>query len=312
MSSKQFGKKMNKKKWHLQIEFEGPQEIPRIDNIFSTVLDVERKKFLKEHGYVRIPKAISKTDIEKALRIINIGILEEGVKTSRKYDPVQKKYVSLTTDQSYSYKLRGHDDISNLCNSTPVAGIMADLLGLKSLPKIWGAQIALLFPDQLEKPIPIEDLGFHIDGEPNHDNDAKFNGQPQLSIYTALVGVYLKDIKFDNYGNFSVYPGSHYAHANHIKQFGQGSFLTENGRLKMPISKAELNKPVQTCVEAGDIVIANYLTAHAIACHMGPEIRYALYFRLSVDGLEEHRNESLTDPWYDWPGLAEDKLAGGK
>ena len=71
----------------------------------------------------------------------------------------------------------------------------------------------------------------------------------------------------------------------------------------MPIKIADLRPPVQLCCKAGDVVIVNYLTAHTMACNFGPDIRYAVYFRVTVNDFERHRLQSLTEAWSDWPGL---------
>jgi len=270
-----------------------------LQNVYNAKLSLEDKTFLKNRGFVHLPGLLDKSEVEKALRVVNIGILEEGALTSRvcrdgKYDGVP---------MSWSAKYTSAEEISQLCNSSKITGVIADLFGVKLVPKIFGAQIALVFPDDIETAIPLPRLGYHIDGEPNHKNEKGFeNEHPKLNIYNALVGVYLKDIPFENHGNFTIYPGSHQAHADYFREFGPDSILNKNGRLTMP--KVQLEKAHQCCVSAGDVVIANYLTGHTIACHVGHDIRYALYFRVSVTGLLEHRIESLCDPWYDWSGLA--------
>jgi len=306
----QIWKKDEPRQWRVKIEVEGVQpDLLRVDHgVYSTAMDKEQKKFLRENGYVRLSNLIPQVDVEKALKLVNIAMLEEGIKTSRAFNHKREKYVGLAANQSYSGKFRSAFEIAGLVNFTKVTGVLADLIGFDTKSTNQGCQIALLFPDDIPQPIPVEDLGFHIDGEPNHNDDPTFNGVPQLSIYNALVGIYLKDIKAENHGNFVVYPGSHNAHAEHIRKYGAGSFINELGRLKMPLSKPELQKPVQICVNAGDVVIANYLTAHAIACHIGPEVRYALYFRISLTDLEKHRQETLKDPWHCWKGLAAEKL----
>lgn len=66
--------------------------------------------------------------------------------------------------------------------------------------------------------------------------------------------------------------------------------------------KINLPEPKQLICDAGDVVIANYLTAHTIACNIGADIRYAIYFRIT--SLAHQRQLSLCDdPWYDWQGL---------
>jgi hypothetical protein len=113
-------------------------------------------------------------------------------------------------------------------------------------------------------------MGYHIDGEPNYTNKAcfhmdvpKLNGSdpllllsviflPDVSMapyclinldFTALVGIYLKDIVAENHGNFTVFPGayflsnlllfslagSHYAHAEYFIEHGPDSIVNNKG-----------------------------------------------------------------------------------
>ena len=57
---------------------------------------------------------------------------------------------------------------------------------------------------------------------------------------------------------------------------------------------------------AGDVFLANYMTAHFIAPNTSADIRYAVYFRLSAPTFSEGRQHggtrpaSILDPWVDW------------
>lgn len=42
-----------------------------------------------------------------------------------------------------------------------------------------------------------------------------------------------------------------------------------------------LPEPVQVCAQPGDVTIANYLLGHGVAEHLGPDIRYTIYFRFN-------------------------------
>jgi len=116
-----------------------------------------------------------------------------------------------------------------------------------------------------------------------------------------LVGIYLSDTFSEDSGNFTVFPGTHIKHAEYFKQHGPDSILNEKGKMKMP--PIELGQPVQIQTRLGDVVIADYLLAHTVACNASPYIRYALYFRITSNQMAKHRTESLTSPSYDIIGL---------
>ena len=56
----------------------------------------------------------------------------------------------------------------------------------------------------------------------------------------------------------------------------------------------------------GDVFLANYMTAHFIAPNDSPDIRYALYFRVTGTALNGksvngHCPDSMLKPWLHWP-----------
>jgi hypothetical protein len=69
--------------------------------------------------------------------------------------------------------------------------------------------------------------------------------------------------------------------------------------------------------KAGDVFLANYMTAHLIAPNTSPDIRYAVYFRLSGPRFEEGKSRqggnvrSILTPWLHWDGLHSIVCGGG-
>jgi len=80
------------------------------------------------------------------------------------------------------------------------------------------------------------------------------------------------------------------------------NLLNEEGYFK-GLPPLQLPEPVQIKAKSGDVIIASYLLCHTIAHNISPNIRYALYFRLSPPNIVDHREESLKNPWYDCPGI---------
>jgi hypothetical protein len=67
----------------------------------------------------------------------------------------------------------------------------------------------------------------------------------------------------------------------------------------------ELPEPVQLRPRAGDAVLSHYQIGHGIAANAGPNIRYAIYFRLTRRGHDAVRTDVMTDIWREWDGMAE-------
>ena len=89
--------------------------------------------------------------------------------------------------------------------------------------------------------------------------------------------------------------------------------LKKEGHKTLPFKKTweMFKRPVfHGTGKAGDLFVANYMTAHFIAPNTSPNIRYAVYFRVSSPNFRAkcnrkagERYESMLNPWCDWVGL---------
>jgi hypothetical protein len=50
-------------------------------------------------------------------------------------------------------------------------------------------------------------------------------------------------------------------------------------------------------------VFAHHLLVHTAGPHAGPDVRYAVFFRLRVRPWEEFDDGSLTNPWHEFDGM---------
>lgn len=109
--------------------------------------------------------------------------------------------------------------------------------------------------------------------------------------------------------------------ANHFKKTGLDD-LKNKGMQCLPRgeqAKEIFTEPVKHCIgKMGDVFIANYMTPHFIAPNFSPDIRYAVYFRMKgpafwtdgdlVKGSLLECEESILDPWINWPIMKDIKL----
>ena len=100
--------------------------------------------------------------------------------------------------------------------------------------------------------------------------------------------------------------GSHLKLAEYLSQDDRLEKLAVHGHTALPTGEktdALLGTEVVHCTgRAGDVFIANYLTAHLVAPNVSPNIRYAVYFRIrgpSFEGLSENR-QSMLNPLMNW------------
>ncbi len=146
--------------------------------------------------------------------------------------------------------------------------------------------------------------GAHIDGLPSPTN-----GVPAgtLGSFTALLGVFLSDVPGPDSGNFTVWPGSHRVIERHLRDVGTESLLKGGGMPDVP-----LGEPLQMTGQAGDIVLCHYQLAHGIAPNVSPNIRYAIFFRLTHKDHTAHKQEALTQIWTAWPGMRDVAAQAGQ
>jgi len=156
--------------------------------------------------------------------------------------------------------------------------------------------------------------GWHIDGTPNNFLPGLTDHFGTIVNFDVLVGCLLSDVPEPMAGELCVYPGSHHAlasyFANHVDELVN---LRSVGSAHLPTGQqtdALFKRRVVHCTgKAGDVFLANYMTAHLIAPNTSADIRYAVYFRLTGPLFEAHAEgdgshpRSMLSPWVDWSGL---------
>jgi hypothetical protein len=245
-------------------------------------LSSEQKASIRDDGFVVVEQVVPPEKVAAALRIINASLGEKGMAPEE---------LPTLRAQSYCREITGAPEITSLLTETPLWQLAESAIGAGELEPVDYGQIALRFPGT-SSPGPIHP---HIDGM-----YTPLNGVPegQITNFTALVGVYLSDVPEDNWGNFTVWPGSHRTYADYFEKEGAEALL----RGMPPV---ELAEPVQVKPRAGDAVFSHYQIGHGIAPNTGPNIRYAIYFRLKRRGHDAIRTEVMTDIWREWDGMSE-------
>ena len=239
----------------------------------------QKREFI-QNGYLRVPGVVPRVMVDDALKTIN-ACVGQGM------DPEQ---MTKFRAQSYCPELQGKPVISDLLNKTPAFALAESLVGEGKIRPAGGGQVALRFPT-LQDPPPAPRP--HLDGM-----YSPTNGVPEGTIqnFTMLVGIFLSDVTQDYSGNFAVWPGTHRTFETYFRENGPESLL--NG---MP--KVEMPAPVQVTASAGDIALVHYQTAHAAAVNVSPNVRYAIFFRLSHIDHSDRKWEAMKDIWLEWEGL---------
>ena len=230
------------------------------------------------------------------------------------------------TDAFKAKTMSGHPAIKALLRDSAVGAVLAELLGGDAeyyKGRFADGQIALRFPGDHCPPgaSPRVSSGhfegvrkhWHIDGCPNDFIPGTTDHYGVIHNFDVLVGVLLSDVEEPMSGELVLYPGSHTALASYFQcEPAELERLRTIGTAHLPTgdrTDSLFDRSVVHCTgRAGDVFLANYLTAHLNAPNVSPDIRYAVYFRLSGPLMEQSKANgnslcSMVHPWVHWEGL---------
>jgi hypothetical protein len=242
-----------------------------------------QKREIYENGCVHLPGVIPPEMVRAARRAINHHLGEEGMNKADLPEFRSRTYCDALTQKPV---------ILDMFNRTPLFALAESALGPGTLRETAYSQIALRFPSMDDAPHP---PGAHIDG-----TYAPLNGVTPATISTStfLAAVFLSDVPEINSGNFTVWPGAHRTLEAHLRAHGHEVLVPG-------LPKIDLPEPRQIVARAGDAVLAHYQLPHGAACNLSPNIRYAVFFRVSHVDHAAFGNRILTDIWAEWAGVRE-------
>jgi hypothetical protein len=188
--------------------------------------------------------------------------------------------------QSYCPNIRGSEAIRALLENAAVTDRIDSAVEYSKLI-VGPPQIAIRRARNALVASPPEP---HIDGVAT-----AYNGVvgEELLTFTLLFGVFLGDISQEYAGNFTVWPGSHHRIEHYFRERGQKAM--HDGVPQIPVGE-----PLQIHAMAGDAILCHYQLAHAAAVNLSARDRIAVYFRLSLTDIAEHRWHRLTHIWDGW------------
>jgi hypothetical protein len=244
--------------------------------------DTDRRA-LVDDGYLLVPGLVPRARVDAALQAINHSLGEQGI---------AKDALWTLRAQTFCPEIIAEPAILDLYRATPVRGLAEAAIGAGQVREPSTGQIALRFPQRAERRDPYP----HIDGMPG-----PLNGVATGTLYhfTALAGVFLNDVEEPFQGNFTVWPGSHRILEAHFRAHGTDELLQGFPRVQMPA-------PRQLTARAGDALLCHHQLAHGAAPNLGPNVRYAVFFRLSHRDHDPSSTATMTDLWREWEGLRRD------
>ena len=277
----------------------------REDDIIALRADAKARCSLKmrtrfrNDGFYKFEKAIS-NDLIRAARMELNRELGSGEK------PVAAYKAKTSSSQL---------PIVNLVKKSVIPYLLQELLGDEAnhfVKAATHAQIILRFPGDLcpseHSPMTTPEHfvrvrhNWHIDGfASNVSKDAEFFGE--IHNFNALIGVVLKDIEKPMSGELGIYPGSHVALSKWFKRQSNLESVRDFGVTRFPHNETDKmfhEGVVHATADAGDVFLLNHMTAHFVCPNVSPEIRYAVYFRLSNADFNVGNLKAIHNPWHNW------------
>jgi len=262
------------------------------------VKDPSFRKSLEENGFVRVSNLVPEELVLNARREINRMLGQS----------------SKSPDVFKAKTFASHPAITGLINRSGIPQLLSEMLGPKSYDQGSG-QIALRFPGDMcedktactSSPANFNNLRkfWHIDGCANPFIPGVTDHYGEIHNFDVLVGVLLSDIPKENSGELCCYTGSHHDLAKYLGSKDRIKELKKKGNVALP-TKENTDKVLKGKVwhgvgKAGDVFLANYMTAHFIAPNTSPNIRYAVYFRIKGPNFGTPSNEaSMLSPLKNW------------
>jgi hypothetical protein len=251
-------------------------------------ISAEQRSDFARDGFLVVPGVVDRARVDAALQLINHWIFCEFDHEKR----VQYYAQSFATDRQDDPRILG------LLHDTPALSLATDLVGRRLAGPDKG-QVALRFPVPPDAP-PFY-VGAHVDGVPTGINGVPEDGA--IHGFTINACVLLSDLTGPDQGNFTVWPGTHLTMARWFTEHGARIPDPEVFfRATEDVANAT-SAPYPVTGRAGDLILAHHLTAHANGGHAGPNIRYAVFFRLTSDVRYDLGDAVYTDPWAEWDAM---------
>eukprot|EP01006_Ploeotia_vitrea_P026654 TRINITY_DN59624_c0_g1_i1.p1 TRINITY_DN59624_c0_g1~~TRINITY_DN59624_c0_g1_i1.p1 ORF type:complete len:499 (+),score=205.80 TRINITY_DN59624_c0_g1_i1:74-1570(+) len=274
---------------------------------FGELSDAEKQLFF-QNGFIHLPNVVPKHLLHDALREINAS-LGRGINSATHHmDSMwgQQK-------QTFCPDVKNSPHVTNLYTRSAVSTYVQSLLGRNRVHVPRGGQIAIVHPKSAKEATEgrahvhrwfnADTIGkkkyWHIDGV-----TTDFARMDRVHNFTLLVGVYLSEQDAEFQGNFTTFPGAHHLLQDWIQTQGLEAAVKHLTQVGVPV--LPLPDPFQIQAKPGDVVLAHYQLPHTVAPHFGPNVRYAIYFRVFSKQRSYPWAEAphaLSDMWIEYEGM---------
>lgn len=203
------------------------------------------------------------------------------------YDPAR---LTAYTDRSFAPELEDHPDLLALYQHSGLLELAEDLLRPSWIAPVTRAQIQIRLPHGAEQPVK----RMHVDGvscphlEPS-----------DLRTFSFIIGVVLEGSATADAGALHYVPGGHHRMARY--------FATDwtLGQPAQTPSDIDAQDGTAFTAEPGDVIVMHHLVPHRVGSNTSSTPRVMAYFRIQHAQHHDLALSALSDPWLEYPALAD-------
>ncbi|MGW7304067.1 phytanoyl-CoA dioxygenase family protein [Streptomyces sp. NPDC054835] len=194
------------------------------------------------------------------------------------------------TARSFAPEVEQHPDLLALYHRSGLSDLVGQLLQPATAAPVPRAQIQIRLPDGAEQPVK----AMHVDGV-----SCPHLAPSDLRTFTLIAGVVLGGGASADGGALHYVPGGHHRMASY---FADDWVL---GQVAQTPPDIEAQDGTPFTAEPGDVVVMHHLVPHKVGVNTTSAPRVMAYFRVSHTGHQDVALAALTDPWLEYPALAE-------
>ncbi|MFJ4973033.1 phytanoyl-CoA dioxygenase family protein [Streptomyces sp. NPDC088755] len=203
------------------------------------------------------------------------------------YDPAR---LTAYTERSFAPELEDHPDLLALYQHSGLVELAEDLLRPSWISPVTRAQIQIRLPHGAEQPVK----RMHVDGvscphlEPS-----------DLRTFSFIVGVVLDGSAAADAGALHYVPGGHHRMARY--------FATDwtLGQPAQTPDDIDAQDGTAFTAEPGDVIVMHHLVPHRVGINTSSTPRVIAYFRIHHAQHPDLALAALSNPWLEYPALAD-------
>ncbi|MGP3756971.1 phytanoyl-CoA dioxygenase family protein [Streptomyces sp. IBSNAI001] len=203
------------------------------------------------------------------------------------YDPAR---LTVYTERSFAPELEAHPDLLALYHRSGLVELAEDLLRPSWIAPVARAQIQIRLPHGAEQPVK----RMHVDGV-----SCPHLQPSDLRTFSFIIGVVLEGSAAADAGALHYVPGGHHRMARY--------FATDwtLGQPTQTPDDIDAQDGTAFTAEPGDVIVMHHLVPHRVGINTSSTPRVMAYFRIQHAQHHELALDALSNPWLEYPALAD-------